>query len=192
MAHEKFDMRKLEKLNDPGRFETLRPLVMWEALGRPEPHVIVEIGAGTGLFAATFAGLAEGSVVYAADTEQTMIDWMRAHRPEVAAGRVLPVHSRETHVPLDDGVADLVVMINLHHELVDPAAVYVEASRLLAEGGQILVVDWAPIETPRGPSLSVRIGPADAEAFLEAAGFSDVTAHDTLPWHWLVTGSKPA
>jgi SAM-dependent methyltransferase len=192
VGHQKFDVTKLEKLNDPGRFDTLRPSVMWDALGRPRPRVIVDIGAGTGLFAATFAGLAEDAVVYAADTESTMVEWMRANRPEVAAGKIVPVESDETRVPLDDGIADLVVMINLHHELAEPAATYAESWRLLAPGGQLLVVDWAPVETPRGPSLAIRISPDDAVAFLEAAGFVDVSMHDTLPWHWLVVGSKPA
>jgi hypothetical protein len=37
MAHLKFDPAKLEKLNDPGRLETLRPDTMWVAFGLQDP-----------------------------------------------------------------------------------------------------------------------------------------------------------
>lgn len=187
----KFDPHKLEKLNDPGRFETLVPEAMWDALGSPSPHVIVEIGAGTGLFAAKFAEMAPGSTVYAADIEPKMLDWMRAHRQEVGEGRVVVVPSEESSVPLDDGVAELVTMINLHHELSNPEAIYAEARRLLVRGGQLLVVDWAPKETPKGPPLAVRISGEDAARFVSAAGFESVRIHETLPWHWMVTAVRP-
>jgi SAM-dependent methyltransferase len=192
VGHQRFDISKLERLNDPGRFETLKTAAMWEALGSPHPQVIVEIGAGTGLFAAAFTELAPGAVVYAVDVEQVMIDWMHANRPEVEVGRIVPVRSHETSVPLDDGIADLVVMINVHHELAGPEETYREAWRLLRPGGQLLAVDWAPIETPRGPSQAVRVSAEDATALIASVGFTQIEGHGTLPWHWMVTGVRPA
>lgn len=186
----KFDTAKLLKLNDPGRFDTLRPDVMWDALGRPDAHTIVEIGAGTGIFSAKFAELAPHATVFAADVEPEMLDWMRDNREEVASGRMVVLPSEERHVPLDDDVADLVVMINLHHELDDPAAIYGEAFRMAAEGGQVMVVDWAPGDTPKGPPQEVRASVEQIEQALTEAGFSDVRAHEGLPWHSLVTGRK--
>lgn len=193
MAHLKFDLAKLERLNDPGRFETLPPDVFWHALGEPaDARVIVEVGAGTGIFAAAFAERAPEAIVYAADTADEMLVWMREHRPEVAAGRVVPVKATETGVPLADGIADVVYMVNVHHELADPAASYAEAFRLLAAGGRCLAVDWAPRETPKGPPQAVRASSEDFERLLAAAGFEDVRVNlDALPWHTLVTAAKP-
>ncbi len=190
MPYQKFDVRKLERLNDPGRFETLVPERMWEALGEPSPHVIVEIGSGTGLFAARFARMAPGAVVYAVDTEPLMIEWMEANRPEVAAARVRPLLAEETHIPLDDGIADLVTMINLHHELAEPDATYAEAFRLLREGGQVLVVDWSPGESEHGPPAAVRVSAETLADFLTRAGFSEVRRHATLPSHSMLTAQK--
>jgi len=192
MAHLKFDMAKLERLNDPGRFESLPPDVFWHALGEPvAARVIVEIGAGTGLFAAEFVGRAPGAVVYAADTAQQMLDWMREHRPEVAAGRIVPVLATETSVPLADAIADAIYMINLHHELAEPDASYAEAYRLLKPGGRLLVVDWADRDTPKGPPRDVRVSAAELTALLNRAGFTDVHVDcDTLPWHIMATGGR--
>ncbi len=193
MAHLKFDTAKLERLNDPGRFDSLPPDVMWRALGSPDAKVITEIGAGTGLFAEAFAELAPRAVVYAVDTEQVMLDWMVEHRPYARSGRIVPVLSSETRVPLDDGIADVVVMINVHHELADPEAIYAEAFRLLAYRGRALVVDWAPRETPKGPPLTVRVRPDELVRMLEGCGFSDVRLHDgQLPWHSMVTAVRTA
>lgn len=187
----KFDIAKLEKLNDPGRFETIVPEVMWAALGEPSPETIVEIGAGTGLFAAAFAAKAPSAEIYAIDIEPKMVEWMRANRPEVASGRIVPVLAEETRVPLDDGIADIVVMINLHHELAEPEATCAEAYRLLKSGGMILVADWADRDTPKGPPREIRASAEELLAALEGAGFVDACSHDKLVWHELVTAVKP-
>ncbi len=194
MAHLKFDMAKLERLNDPGRFDSLPPDIFVRALGGlDDARTIIEIGAGTGLFSAAFAQRAPGAVVYAADTAVEMLDWMRANRPEVAESRIVPVKAEETSVPLADGTADAVYMINLHHELADPAASYAEAFRLLKPGGRLLVVDWAPRDTPKGPPQEVRMSAEALAALLSDAGFSDVAIDETtLAWHLMATATRPA
>lgn len=192
MPHEKFDIRKLERLNDPARFEQLDPAVMWKALDRPDAQRIVEIGAGTGMFSARFAQMAPEAVVFAVDTEQAMIDWMAENRPEVASGHVVPVLSTESTVPLDDATADVVLMVNVHHELAEPAATYTEALRLLRPHGRLLVVDWAPIDTPGGPPQRVRASAEAIAAQLRDVGFDPVTVHPPLPWHSVVTADRPA
>lgn len=190
MPHEKFNIHRLERLNDPGRFDSLDPARMWEAIGVPAPRVIVEIGAGTGLFAGRFAQYAPDAVVYAADIEPVMVEWMRVNRPEVAEGRVVPVLSTETGVPLDDGIADVAVMIALHHELADPAGTYAEAYRLLRPGGTLLVADWAPGESEHGPSQAVRVSADGIAEVMRGAGFANVTVHPPLAFHSLLTGVK--
>jgi SAM-dependent methyltransferase len=193
MAHLKFDIAKLEKLNDPARFETLPPLVFWNALGKPSGAcAIVEIGAGTGLFASAFSSFAPDAVIYAVDTSPEMLDWMRANRPEVAEGRIVPVEAEETRVPLDDGIGNAVYMINLHHELAHPDASYAEAVRLLAPGGRLLVVDWADRDTPKGPPREVRVSAARLAKMLEGAGLAHVEVDEAaLQWHVMATAVRP-
>lgn len=192
MGPHKFDPRKLEKLDDPARFETLPPEVLWNALGAPAgAQAIVEIGAGTGLFAAEFARRAPKATVYAVDVSDEALAWMHANRPEAAEGRVVPIKAEEARVPLADGVADVVCMINLHHELAEPEATYAEAFRLLRPGGRILAVDWAPRETPGGPPLHVRVGASDLARCLTRAGFVEARAESrALRWHVLATARR--
>ncbi len=44
---------------------------------------------------------------------------------------IIPVLTQGTSIPLESGIADLVYMINLHHELDDPLALLTETFRLL-------------------------------------------------------------
>ena len=191
MPHEKFSVAHLERLNDRGRLEYLPPEAMWEALGEPSPQTIVDVGAGTGLFACFFADLAPEATVYAADIEPEAVRWMIEHRPQSMCSRLKPILSRESAVPLATGEADLVVMINLHHELVDPAESYREALRLARIGGQLLVVDWAPDGEELGPPQRIRSSAEQIAEVLRSVGFDEIVVHAALPHHSMVTARKP-
>jgi ubiquinone/menaquinone biosynthesis C-methylase UbiE len=190
MPHQKFNVSKIERLEDVARFESLDPDVMWAALGSPSPRVMVDIGAGTGLFARRFAAMAPDATVFAADTVPQMLRWIVEHPDPAVSDRILPVLSEESHVPLPDDSADLAIMINLHHELVDAAASYREVLRLLRPGGQLLVVDWAPGNTEGGPPQHIRATSQQLVDLLAAVGFGDAATHEGLPKHSIVTARK--
>jgi ArsR family transcriptional regulator len=69
-------------------------------------------------------------------------------------------HGDLHNVPLPDGAADAVVLHQVLHFLDDPAAAVAEAARLLAPGGKLLVVDFAPheLEFLREQSAHRRLG----------------------------------
>lgn len=191
MAHQKFDVTKMERLNDPERLESLPPEVMWRALGEPSPHAIVDIGAGTGLFSCRFAELAPEAELYAVDIEPAMVRWMLEHRPLHLCQRLHPLLGRESAIPLGAGEADLAVMIALHHELADPSASYREVLRVLRSGGQLLVADWLPGNMEGGPPQQVRASAESIAGLIGQAGFEDVIVHPHLERHSLITARKP-
>lgn len=190
MTHEKFDPAKLDKLNDPVRLARMEPPRIWAAAGIANPAVIVEIGAGTGIFAEAFATFAPSATVYAVDTEALMIEWMERHRAPKLGGRLVPVAATDTGVPLPGGAADAVFMIDLHHELASPDATYAEAHRLLAPGRKVVVVDWRRDSEPGGPPQEIRASEAEIAATLERAGFGQVRTHEGPARHSLITAVK--
>jgi SAM-dependent methyltransferase len=192
MPHEKFDMANLEYLNDEARLESLSPTLMWEALGNPDPQLIVDVGAGTGLFACQFAELAPRADIYAVDIEPRAVRWMLQNRPAAACARLHPVLGAESAVPVATGEADLVVMINLHHELICPVDNYREAARVLRIGGQLLVVDWVPDADPAGPPQHIRSTAEQIAEVVSAVGFEEIALHAGLPRHSMITARKPA
>jgi ubiquinone/menaquinone biosynthesis C-methylase UbiE len=189
VEEKKFDPAKLHKLNDPKRLEYLNPELIWETLALPDPHVLVDIGAGTGFFAALFAKKIAGRV-YACDISDVMIAWMKENLLPQTDDKVIPVKMEESSVPLPEGIADLVYMINLHHELEEPEKVISEAHRVLKKGGILAIIDWKREETPEGPPLSIRVSEEDIRRQAAAGGFSNVAAHRVLGFHSFVTGVK--
>lgn len=190
MSHGQFDPAKLDKLNDPARLARMEPSRLWAAAGIAGPAVIVEIGAGTGVFAEAFAGFAPRATVYAVDTEPRMIGWMESNRAPKLGGRLVPVLASGARVPLPDGVADALFMIDLHHELEAPDATYAEAHRVLAPGRRVVVADWRRDDEPGGPPQEIRAGADAIAATLERAGFREVTTHEGPARHSLLTGVK--
>jgi len=187
----KFDPKSIDKLNNPERFNREDPDVIWKEMDLSDPRVLVDIGAGTGFFAIPFARKLREGTVYACDLQQEMLDWLREHLPADVRTSIKLVRMEESRVPLGDGIADLVFMNNLHHELEDRDAVMRECRRLLKRGGMVMVADWKKGETPSGPPQEIRVSGEEIADDMRRAGFRDITDHPVLPYHNFLTGKKP-
>ena len=186
----KFDPKKLAKLNDPKRLEYLNPDLIWEKAGLKNPSVLIDIGAGTGFFALLFSEKMKKGKVYACDISDEMLSWMEDNLPPESKGKVIPVKMEESSVPLFDNMADLVYMINLHHELEQPQKVLREALRLLRRGGKLLIVDWKKEQTPEGLPLEIRVTEEAIQSQMLKAGFRDIIKYAVLPYHHFLVGEK--
>jgi 2-polyprenyl-3-methyl-5-hydroxy-6-metoxy-1,4-benzoquinol methylase len=88
----KFDPKKLAKLNNPERLKSINPDLIWQTLNMDNPQVLVDIGAGTGLFAKAFAKIANKAKIYACDTSEVMIEWMNEN---LSCPNIIPTKSDE-------------------------------------------------------------------------------------------------
>ena len=189
MNEKKFDPKKLQKLNNPQRLMDIPPDFIWEKLNIENPGVFVEIGAGTAFFSVAFLQKSMDSTIYACDLSEIMIKWMKENvSPKYPD--IIPVKSEEHTVPLDDGIADLVFMINLHHELDDPSLTVEEAKRILKPDGKIFIIDWKKENMPEGPPTAIRCLPEQIKEQLLNAGFKQIDIYNELQKHFLVIGKK--
>jgi ubiquinone/menaquinone biosynthesis C-methylase UbiE len=189
MNEKKFDPKKLQKLNNPQRLIDIPPDYVRRKLNIKEPDVLVEIGAGTAFFSIAFLQQFKPSTIYACDLSEVMINWIKENvSPKYP--NIIPVKSKEHSVPLDDRVANLLFMINLHHELDNPSRTIKECYRILKPRGEIFIVDWKKKEMPEGPPEKIRCLPEQVKKELETSGFSDVSIYNELPKHFLVVGEK--
>lgn len=189
MHEKKFDPRKLEKLNNPQRLNDIPPKTIWEKLNVRQPDVLVEIGAGTAFFSIAFLKQSKASKLYACDTSEIMLEWIRENVvPEYPD--IIPLKTGEHSIPLDDDTADVVFMINLHHELDDPALTLNEAYRILKGAGKIFIVDWKKEDMAEGPPAGIRFEPGLVEKQLVGRGFENVAIFNELPKHFLLIGEK--
>jgi len=189
MSAHKFDPKKLQKLNNPQRLQDISPEFIWSKLSDKSPRTLVDIGAGTAFFCIAFLQRFKPERLYACELSPAMLAWMEEN-VQPAYPAIVPVKTEEDRVPLDDGCADLVFMIALHHELEHPERSLKEAHRLLKPGGEIFIVDWKKREMPEGPPEEIRCTAEEVEAELLAAGFAQLASYDELEKHFLVVGKK--
>jgi ubiquinone/menaquinone biosynthesis C-methylase UbiE len=187
MSEKRFDPKKLHKLNNPARLHDLPPDYLRAKADLRAAEVLVDIGGGTGFFSIPFVPFTEK--LYACDISGVMLDWLREnvcpHYPTI-----IPVKMETQVVPLPDQLADLVYMINLHHELDDPTRLLRESRRLLKDGGKLLIVDWKKQEMAEGPPTEIRCLPSKVKDDAERAGFRNGVVDEALVKHFLFVAEK--
>ena len=121
-------------------------------------ETVVDYGAGVGYATLPLAAALPRGRVVAVDRSAELLDELRRRLAASAAnggvGGAGPVElflTTDNRVPLPDGAADAIVALNLWHEIYDEQPALDELRRLLAPGGTLAIVDWAPVERPVGP-----------------------------------------
>lgn len=152
------------------------------AVGEGPFERLVDLGTGAGRMLTLLGARARSAV--GLDLSRQMLNIARG---EVAAAGLAACEVRHGDIlgtGLADACADLVVVHQVLHYLSDPAAAAAEAARLVAPGGRLLIVDFAPhdLEFLRAEHRHRRLGFADGEIerWLTAAGLEGF-AVDTLP-----------
>lgn len=178
MSH-KFDITHIERLNNPKRLEILDLQKVISHFKLEGDIVLVDIGTGAGIFAETFLKLLPDARCYALDIRHEAIEWIKANRGTYKAGRLIPQLMEESKTPLEDGTADFVFMVTLHHELEEPVELMKECKRILKPGGNLLIADWRRDDTEAGGAPHHhRVEPELAISHLKAAGFGDISVFD--------------
>ncbi|MGE3711924.1 MAG: ArsR/SmtB family transcription factor, partial [Hyphomicrobiaceae bacterium] len=133
------------------------------ALGPGPFGLLVDLGTGTGRMLELLAGCYEHAI--GIDANQAMLSYARARLDKSDRPRSQVRHGDIYSLALDDGVADAVIVHQVLHYLTDPKRALAEASRVLAPGGRLVVVDFAPhdLEFLRETSAHQRLGFARSE-----------------------------
>jgi ubiquinone/menaquinone biosynthesis C-methylase UbiE len=145
---------------------------MDEALGEGSFDLLVDLGTGTGRILELFGPRAAKALGF--DLNYDMLAYARTKLERAGLSHAQVRHGDLYNVPLADEAADAVVLHQVLHFLDDPAAALAEAARVLAPGGKLLVVDFAPheLEFLREQSAHRRLGFSRDQLgrWLESAG----------------------
>ncbi len=133
---------------------------------------LVDLGSGAGRMLTLFGPRAEAAL--GLDLSQQMLNIARVQTVRAGLLRCELRHGDIFATGLPNGLSDLVVIHRVLHYLGDPAAAVAEAARLVAPGGQLLIIDFAPhtLEFLRLDHQHRRLGFSDEEIgrWLEVAG----------------------
>lgn len=124
---------------------------------------VVDLGTGSGRMLTLLGKKARVSI--GLDLSQNMLNIARSNAAKAGLDKVELRHGDIFATRLPSHSADLVIVHQVLHYLTDPAAAVQEAARLVAPGGKLLIVDFAPhgLERLREEHQHRRLGFSDAE-----------------------------
>ncbi|HRY07093.1 MAG TPA: metalloregulator ArsR/SmtB family transcription factor [Hyphomicrobiaceae bacterium] len=154
-----------------------------DMLGAGPFELLVDLGTGTGRILELLGDrYAHGLGI---DLNQAMLAYARSKLSSAGLDKAQVRHGDLYNLTLEDHAASAVVMHQVLHFLSDPARAIDEAARVLAPGGKLLIVDFAPhaIEELRERFAHERLGFAtqQIEDWMRAAGLKPGRAHTLAP-----------
>ncbi len=174
---------KWDRLRSLHVAEAIVEAAVLDVLGPRPIHNLIDLGTGTGRMLGLLAGRAARAT--GLDSNHAMLSVARANLERLGLSRV-DLRQGDIHAPpFGRGSFDLVLVHQVLHYLDDPARALREAARLVAPGGRLLVVDFAPhdLEFLRETQAHRRLGfaPEQVTGWLRDAGLGQVTTRDLAP-----------
>jgi ArsR family transcriptional regulator len=127
------------------------------------PRNLLDIGTGTGRILQLFAS--QIGFGLGVDLSREMLAVARANLDRTSLRNCQVRLGDMYHLPLPDGGFEAATLHNVLHFADDPGAALAEAARVLAPGGRLVVIDFAPhqLEFLRREHAHRRLGFSDAE-----------------------------
>jgi ubiquinone/menaquinone biosynthesis C-methylase UbiE/DNA-binding transcriptional ArsR family regulator len=135
---------------------------MRSVIGPGPFDLFVDLGTGTGRILELFAGSYDRGLGF--DLNQAMLTYARSKLSAGGLMRTQVRHGDIYNLALADGSASVVTMHQVLHFLSDPRRAVMEGARVLAPGGRLLIVDFAPhgLEFLRETQAHDRLGFSDS------------------------------
>ncbi len=189
-----FDPMHAPGLEDPARLEALPRSAVVDLLRLDGAETVVDYGAGTGIYTVAIAEALPDGKVLAVEALPQLVELLREKITPDLEKRMCICETGGNVVPLDDGGADRVVMVDVLHHLYDQPDALEEVGRVLRPGGLFVVFDWGDQARPVGPPPGHVLGLDAVCEIVTGMGLDVVEQHapgDLLPYHVVVVAAKP-
>jgi ubiquinone/menaquinone biosynthesis C-methylase UbiE len=166
-------------LDRPEREQREQPDKVLDALKLTKDMVVADVGAGTGYFTVRLAHRV--AKVHATDLQPEMLHMLEARLGKEKISNVELHQAGDHDAALPASCCDVVLLVDVYHELADPAAVMAGIHKALRPGGRLVLVEY------RGEDPDVPIKPehkmtlAQVKAELTPMGFQFLDSLEFLP-----------
>jgi len=163
-----------------------------DALGDLTGATVADMGAGTGYFTARLAGrVGPAGRVYANDLQPEMLKMLGARLTRERIANVTLVQGAVDDPKLPLASLDLVLMVDVYHELSEPQKMLRAIRAALKPTGQLVLLEYRK-EDPMVPiRFEHKMSVAEAKLEVEAEGFRLSRVDGRLPRQHILIFSKP-
>lgn len=158
-----------------------------EALALQPGQTACDVGAGSGYHTIRLArAVGPTGRVLAVDLQPKMLELLRERVAAAGLANVEAIEATDRDPRLPDGACDLVLLVDVYHELAWPEPMLAAFRRALAPGGRLALVEFRA-EDPDVPIKRLhKMSKAQIDRELLPRGFRRVESFDGLPWQHLV------
>ena len=153
---------------------------------------VADLGAGSGYFTIRLAkAVGATGKVYAVDIQQGMLDLLQRAVARERLTNVTPVLGVADDPRLPAESLDLVLMVDVYHELSSPQITLAHLMRALKPGGRLVLLEYRA-EDPDVPILPEhKMTKAMVKLEIEHEGFKQQRVYDDLPRQHLIVFTRP-
>ncbi len=152
-------------------------------VGEEPVDTLLDLGTGTGRILQLFEGIYRRGI--GVDASRDMLAVARSNLDKAGITKASIRHGDIFNLPLDGQSFDLVTVHQVLHYLDEPEAAIAEAARMLAPGGRLVIIDFAPhgLEYLRDEHAHARLGFSHQmmEDWLQKAGLALEKTTDLAP-----------
>lgn len=174
-------------LDRPEREAEEAPSTALAALAIPPGSVVADVGAGSGYYTVRLAKVVgpAGRVV-ATDLQPGMLDLIRAKVERQGLANVTLVQGRPDDPNLPPATFDMILMVDVYHELASPQIFVRKLREALKPTGRLVLIEFR-LEDPRVPIREVhKMSVSQVRQELGADGFQIEKVIDVLPWQHVI------
>lgn len=162
-------------LESPQRVQRLKVAETVAALKLRPGDVVVDVGAGSGLFEQDLSrAVGPTGKVYAVEIEQGLVDAIAGKVAQMNLANVRPVLGRFTDPALPARDVDVAFIYDVLHHIEDRPTYLKTLAGYIKPGGRIALVDFIPEKGGHRNQPEMVISRAQADALMSGAGFRPV------------------
>lgn len=167
----KFDPKNIEKLDNPTRRKYMPPYKTLERFGLQlkGEGIFLDIGCGIGYFTIPAAKILEKGKAIGIDILDEILDVAKQRSEGI--NNIEYKRCEEYSFPIEDNIADYVMLSNVLHEIEDKRRYANEIKRVMKNNGKLFIIEWRKIETNYGPPTSHRISQDEIKEVFLSQGF---------------------
>ncbi len=167
------------------------PAALVAALGLRPTDTVCDVGAGNGFHAVRMARVLPEGRVLANDIQPQMLQLLEERAREAGVSNVQTVLGTQDGTQLPDDVCDVVLLVDVYHELSDPVAMHRDLQRATKPDGRVAIVEFRQ-EDPAVPIKRLHsMTKAQVHKEWSANSWTLVGQVDTLPWQHVMFYQPP-